>query len=157
MVAMIVILQCSDTIFACVSLILGIPKNRRQYQEREQITELGASIEHNNIKDIVLNTAQMRNHIHLLHFRVEPVEIDREDAIITGAAREIAVQRTQTRNSNNQQSSNSLLQTVVNPLRARGRAPGRPRGRGRGQGRGRGLGAEVGDMSSLAAYSSIEN
>ena len=113
---------------------------------------MGATIEHHNIKDIVLNTAQMRNHIHLLHFRVEPAGTDRENAIITGAAREIAVQRTQTKKSTNQQSSSSILQTVVNPLRARG-GPGRPRGRGRGrvQGRGRGLGAEVSGIGSLAA------
>ena len=73
----------------------------------------------------------MHNYKYILHFRVEPAPLDQENAIMTGAAREIAIQRAQSKNT-----ENTLLQSVVNPIQSRGRGTGRARGS-------RGLGSRV--------------
>lgn len=64
----------------------------------------------------------MHNHKYLLQFRCQPSPLDRENAIITGAAREIAVQRAQSKNT-----TNAILQSVTDPIQARGRVTARAR------------------------------
>ena len=89
-----------------------------------------ANVEHHNVKEIVLNTAQMRNHSFIQQFCVDPVQINQDTAIVTGAAREIAVQQAKSHRQNTTQAGNSMLQAVVDPLQAGVSSIGARGGRG---------------------------
>ncbi|KAI0782791.1 hypothetical protein C8Q75DRAFT_727224, partial [Abortiporus biennis] len=58
-------------------------------QERETTTQSQPRIRHLNSGDLLLNTAQMRNSIHLQSFRIQAPILNQEQAILEGATREI--------------------------------------------------------------------
>lgn len=62
-------------------------------EERELTAKTQPKIRHFVPHDIMLNTAQMRDAIHVQRFRIRASAIDRENAILTGAASEIEVQK----------------------------------------------------------------
>ena len=62
-------------------------------EEREKSNQTKAKIRHFVPTDIMLNTAQMRDAIHVQRFRICASAIDRENAILQGAASEVAVRK----------------------------------------------------------------
>ncbi|KAH7923808.1 hypothetical protein BV22DRAFT_1105892 [Leucogyrophana mollusca] len=59
------------------------------YEEREATAKKQRRIEHHHIEDLMLNTAQMRDAVHVQRFRIQADDLDREQAILHGAASEI--------------------------------------------------------------------
>lgn len=88
-------------------------------QEREVTGALLAVIRHQNIDDVVLNTAQMRSYRHLQHFHIEAAPLDRERCIHEGAAQETATQRNEGHQAARDASrvTAGIRNRVVNPLR----------------------------------------
>lgn len=84
----------------------GIKKTKVVCQEQEDTTILAPTIQHEHPKDILLNLAQMRNSFHFESFCVSIPQIDREWAILQGAAREI-----QSRNEKKTKNSRRTLST----------------------------------------------
>lgn len=62
-------------------------------EERELTAKTQPKIRHFVPHDIMLNTAQMRDAIHVQRFRIRATAIDREHAILAGAASEIEAQK----------------------------------------------------------------
>ncbi|KAJ7483665.1 hypothetical protein FB451DRAFT_1029349, partial [Mycena latifolia] len=64
------------------------------YQERTQTTQTIARIAHTrNAGDVVLNTAQMRDAVHVQHFRLDSVPMDFETVVHQSAANEIGARK----------------------------------------------------------------
>ena len=61
-------------------------------QEQEDTEALAPIIHHRNPNDLILNCSQMRSAMHFEHFRTPAPSLDREWAILQGAAREIHTQ-----------------------------------------------------------------
>ncbi|KAF5384421.1 hypothetical protein D9615_003216 [Tricholomella constricta] len=86
-------------------------------EERQMTDRTRRAVKHFSPHDIMLNTAQMRDALHVQHFRIPPQRLDRAKAILEGATRET-----------NQQKAKEQLIT--------GSSQNTGRGRGRGRGRG---------------------
>ncbi|KAI0043569.1 hypothetical protein FA95DRAFT_1460450, partial [Auriscalpium vulgare] len=65
-------------------------------QERELTAHTRAAVRHYNPDDLVLNTAQMHSAEHVQQFRVPDAPIDRELAIVAGAATEVQSKKKKT-------------------------------------------------------------
>lgn len=63
------------------------------YEEREKTMKTAQRIEHIFPSDLILNTAQMHNAIHVQQFRTEVQQMERDWAIHTGAAAELNAQK----------------------------------------------------------------
>jgi hypothetical protein len=64
--------------------------NQPVYQERQQTMHTVKAIQHlNQPNDLILNTAQMRDAVHLQKFCLTSEPLDLEDVIMASAAREI--------------------------------------------------------------------
>ncbi|KAI6148028.1 hypothetical protein BKA82DRAFT_151609, partial [Pisolithus tinctorius] len=66
------------------------------YEEREKTTKTAQRIEHHDPSDLVLNTAQMRDAAHMQKFRIQVQQLERDQAIHTGAVAEINAQKLKT-------------------------------------------------------------
>ncbi|KIJ57791.1 hypothetical protein HYDPIDRAFT_103839, partial [Hydnomerulius pinastri MD-312] len=62
-------------------------------EEREVTKKRELRVEHRNIEDLILNTAQMRDAVHVQRFRISAPPLDREFAIYAGAAAEVEAQK----------------------------------------------------------------
>lgn len=56
-------------------------------------------VSHNEPSDLVLNTAQMRDAIHMQRFRIPSEELDAEHIIMVSAAQEVQIQQAKVRNT----------------------------------------------------------
>ncbi|KAI6014953.1 hypothetical protein EDC04DRAFT_2549657, partial [Pisolithus marmoratus] len=63
------------------------------YEECERTTKTQQWIGHQNPSDFILNTAQMRDAMHVQQFRVQAEQLDHDWAIHTGAAAELDAQK----------------------------------------------------------------
>jgi hypothetical protein len=64
------------------------------FQERTKTTRTIARVVHvRNVDDVVLNTAQMRDAIHVQPFRLDSTPMDREVVINQSAAKEVAARK----------------------------------------------------------------
>ena len=100
--------QCSTTGFWYV------------YQERVQTQTKYSTMEHTqNPDDLVLNTAQMRDTVHVQHYRIDSEPLDTNSVIQEGAARVIDARKTADSMSN---------ETAMHGGRGHGRGRGRARG-----------------------------
>ncbi|THH18949.1 hypothetical protein EUX98_g8870 [Antrodiella citrinella] len=121
--------ECEDSAFVFIR------------QERQLSDQTRPVIEHKEAQHLVLNTARMRDavHMNLMYNQVDPQTIDHslEEAVTAGVAAVIDARKNNT--------ANDLDRA---PNRGRGRSHGRGRGRGRGTQRdvesGRGRGLELG-------------
>jgi hypothetical protein len=67
---------------------------RHVYQEREQTDQTQPLVSHSkHPKDLMLNTAQMRDAIHVQRYRLRSPDLDEADIIMASAAREVAAQK----------------------------------------------------------------
>ncbi|KAF9232535.1 hypothetical protein BU15DRAFT_90631 [Melanogaster broomeanus] len=73
--------QCRDTAFSTI------------FEEREATSKTKVAIEHQSPDDLVLNTTQMRDAIHVQSFRTQAECLDREWAIHAGATAEVEAQK----------------------------------------------------------------
>ncbi|KZP32183.1 hypothetical protein FIBSPDRAFT_1020441 [Athelia psychrophila] len=83
------------------------------YWERERTETTRPRVQHRNPEDLVLNTSQMRDAVHVQPLRTAFPAIDREQAILTGARAEVDSRKKTTHNS----SRNSLLPSGSRSLR----------------------------------------
>ncbi|RDB18364.1 hypothetical protein Hypma_000365 [Hypsizygus marmoreus] len=67
--------------------------SRTVYQEREATSHTRPSIQHFIPDDLILNTAQMRDAIHVQRFRLQADPLDQPRAILEGATRELEAQK----------------------------------------------------------------
>ncbi|KAJ3764943.1 hypothetical protein FB446DRAFT_655945, partial [Lentinula raphanica] len=97
-------LECSHTILVNILCRVNIQHNcaanhcdmsatRAVYQERERTEHTIPRTHHYRLEDLVLNTNQMTSAIYIQQLRHTIAPLDREQAILTGAAREIAEQK----------------------------------------------------------------
>ena len=63
------------------------------YEERERTTHMKPRTRHFVPEDIMLNTAQMRDAIHIQRFRITANALDRDHAIMLGAKSEVEAQK----------------------------------------------------------------
>ncbi|THU93269.1 hypothetical protein K435DRAFT_829530 [Dendrothele bispora CBS 962.96] len=77
----------------CVGNGCKATASRTIRQEREETTKTYALIAHNNPDDCFLNTAQMRNAIHLQKFRIESPSLPAEQIISQSVRREIDIMK----------------------------------------------------------------
>jgi hypothetical protein len=64
------------------------------YQERERTDQTQPMVSHSkHPEDLMLNTAQMRDAIHVQAYRVRSPDLDEEGIIMASAAREVAAQK----------------------------------------------------------------
>jgi hypothetical protein len=74
----------------CIDNKCGPTGTRPVYQERAKTNQTRAQIAHTrNIEDIVLNTAQMRDAIHVQKFRVAAETLDFDAVVLRSAAKEL--------------------------------------------------------------------
>ncbi|KAJ7796457.1 hypothetical protein B0H13DRAFT_1674837, partial [Mycena leptocephala] len=74
----------------CIDNKCGPTGTRPVYQERAKTDQTRAQIAHTrNIEDIVLNTAQMRDAIHVQKFRVAAETLDFDAVVLRSAAKEL--------------------------------------------------------------------
>jgi hypothetical protein len=71
----------------------GTEKTRHVYQERERTDQTRPVVVHRAPADVVLNTAQMRDAIHVQKFRHRSVSLDADQIITASAAREVIAQK----------------------------------------------------------------
>ncbi|KAJ7290654.1 hypothetical protein C8J57DRAFT_1213292 [Mycena rebaudengoi] len=79
----------------CIENKCGPTGTRPIYQEREEVTDqTAAKIAHlGRADDLVLNTAQMRDALHVQHFRIESPMLDIDEIVHQSAAQEVDSQR----------------------------------------------------------------
>ena len=131
----------------CAACKCTINNIRRVRQERVELAMMSPGVEHQNIKNFILNTSKMHDSEVIQAFHQEAYPINREMAIHNGAAREIAISREKERRAGNLNAD--ILQNVLDPLQSSGEASSSRRGgRGRGQGRGRGSRGRGGSILS---------
>lgn len=66
---------------------------RHVYQERERTEQTRPEVAHHTLNDLVLNTAQMRDAIHVQKFRLRSSFPDEGQIITTSTAREAVAQK----------------------------------------------------------------
>ncbi|KAH9945634.1 hypothetical protein B0H21DRAFT_693918 [Amylocystis lapponica] len=77
----------------CTANHCGIMASRTVWQERQRTDQTQTAVTHNNPADLVLNTAQMRDAVHVQHFRIHSPILDPDHIIHTSAAREVTAQK----------------------------------------------------------------
>ncbi|KAJ7751599.1 hypothetical protein B0H16DRAFT_1839904 [Mycena metata] len=78
----------------CIDNNCGPTGSQPVYQERVKTTQTRAHIAHlRNVDDIVLNTAQMRDAIHVQRFRVAAEPLDFETVALESAAKELKARK----------------------------------------------------------------
>lgn len=79
----------------CMDNQCGPTGSRPVFQERERTNQTRAQIAHlQNPTDVVLNTAQMRDAVHLQRFRINTPHLDEHTVIHQSAVNEIAASKT---------------------------------------------------------------
>jgi hypothetical protein len=96
----------------------GTADTREVYQEREKTDQTRPAVSHVSPQDVVLNTAQMRDAIHVQKFRQNSGTLDADTIITESAARELTAQRALQKAS---------AASVVPKMPARSRNVGQPR------------------------------
>jgi hypothetical protein len=67
---------------------------RHVYQERERTDQTQPMVSHSKQpEDLMLNTAQMRDAIHVQAYRLRSPDLDEENIIMASAVREVAAQK----------------------------------------------------------------
>ncbi|KAJ7145018.1 hypothetical protein C8R46DRAFT_1232351 [Mycena filopes] len=77
----------------CLDNKCGATGTRPVYQERCKTTQTRAQVAHLNINDMVLNTAQMRDAIHVQKYRVAPDALDFDTIVFASAAKELKARK----------------------------------------------------------------
>ncbi|PCH45012.1 hypothetical protein WOLCODRAFT_91104 [Wolfiporia cocos MD-104 SS10] len=62
---------------------------RYVYQERQRTNQTQAAVVHQRPTDLILNTAQMRDAVHVQQFRIPPQVLDEDEVITASAAQEV--------------------------------------------------------------------
>lgn len=114
-IALEVVLCVVNVQHHCANNTCQIMNIQNTCQDQEKISQLGAKVEHQNVKYVVLNTAQMHNRSLIQPFCIKPQHIDQENAIVTGTACEIVIQQAKAHKKNAAQASNSLLSVSPQP------------------------------------------
>ena len=82
------------------------------YQERERTDQTQPMVSHSkHPEDLMLNTAQMRDAIHVQAYRLRSPDLDEEDIIMASAAREVAAQKAARKMSEPTSSAKALVTT----------------------------------------------
>jgi len=125
---------------------------RYVYQERVRTQRRAPIVEHlRNPDDLILNTAQMRDAVHVQKFRIPPDALD-EPAILDASVRRVIDQRKHQKDDTEKKRKDNAERGVRGRgSRARG-GPARGRGRGsdgpmRARGRGRGAPSMPGELT----------
>jgi hypothetical protein len=71
----------------------GTANTRDVYQEREKTDQTRPVVSHIMPQDVVLNTAQMRDAVHVQKFRQRSAVLDADQLITESAAREVVTQK----------------------------------------------------------------
>ncbi|KAJ7932017.1 hypothetical protein B0H13DRAFT_1451673, partial [Mycena leptocephala] len=75
----------------CMDNLCGPTGSRPVFQERVRTDQTKAQIAHStNPTDLVLNTAQMRDAVHLQRFRIDTPHLDSDTVILQSAVNELA-------------------------------------------------------------------
>jgi hypothetical protein len=78
----------------CAQYQCGTTNVRHVYQERERTDQTQATVSHSkHPEDLMLNTAQMRDAIHVQAYRLRSPDLDEEGIIMASAAREVSAQK----------------------------------------------------------------
>lgn len=77
----------------CSQRKCGTSDTQEVYQEREKTGQMQPVVSHIAPQDILLNTAQMRDAIHVQKFRQHSATLNPNDIITASAAREVRAQK----------------------------------------------------------------
>ncbi|KAJ3765415.1 hypothetical protein FB446DRAFT_795072 [Lentinula raphanica] len=105
----------------CAANNCDMSATRPVYQERERTEHTVPRIHHYRPDDLLLNTNQMTSAIYVQQLRHAVAPLDREQAILTGAAREIADQKAKEAKGKGRTAGSNVAQTSAanpsNPIR----------------------------------------
>ncbi|KAJ7502333.1 hypothetical protein B0H11DRAFT_1712900, partial [Mycena galericulata] len=78
----------------CIDNECGPTASIPVFQERSRTTQTIARVAHTrNVDDVILNTAQMRDAVHVQKFRLDAIPLDFETVVFQSAAQEIGARR----------------------------------------------------------------
>ncbi|KAF7976628.1 hypothetical protein HWV62_5933 [Athelia sp. TMB] len=111
------ILCTVNTPHNCADHACGIGGSRPIYQEREMTNSTRSVVSHIDPYDVMLNTAQMRDALHVQKFRM-PAEILDEQAVITASvAREIDLRKAAKQAKQSEKTAQGKSRRVLQPQR----------------------------------------